>query len=201
MKQLADEGMTMVVVTHEMSFARRVANRVVVFERGAIVEEGPPQQIFDAPTPGADARFPRTSGLARMTQRLSNATLRKIAPGVVTPRYDRAKLAPRIVHLGIGAFFRAHGAMYTEDVLHARGGDWGIVGVSLQRPDQRDRMAPQDGLFTTLQRDGSGTSARVVGSVLSVLVALENPPAVVAFTGSPRHGNRFADGDRERLLP
>jgi polar amino acid transport system ATP-binding protein len=50
MKQLADEGMTMVVVTHEMSFARRVANRVVVFERGAIVEEGPPAQIFDAPT-------------------------------------------------------------------------------------------------------------------------------------------------------
>ena len=50
MKRLADEGMTMVVVTHEMSFARRVANRVVVFERGAIVEEGPPTQIFDAPT-------------------------------------------------------------------------------------------------------------------------------------------------------
>jgi len=49
MKRLADEGMTMVVVTHEMSFARRVANRVVVFERGAIVEEGPPAQIFDAP--------------------------------------------------------------------------------------------------------------------------------------------------------
>jgi polar amino acid transport system ATP-binding protein len=50
MKRLADEGMTMVVVTHEMSFARRVANRVVVFERGAIVEEGSPAQIFDAPT-------------------------------------------------------------------------------------------------------------------------------------------------------
>jgi polar amino acid transport system ATP-binding protein len=49
MKRLADEGMTMIVVTHEMSFARRVAHRVVVFERGAIVEAGPPMQIFDAP--------------------------------------------------------------------------------------------------------------------------------------------------------
>ena len=49
MKRLADEGMTMVVVTHEMSFARRVADRVVVFERGAIVEQGPPQQIFENP--------------------------------------------------------------------------------------------------------------------------------------------------------
>jgi polar amino acid transport system ATP-binding protein len=49
MKQLAEEGMTMLVVTHEMSFARSVADRVVVFERGTIVEEGPPAQIFDAP--------------------------------------------------------------------------------------------------------------------------------------------------------
>ena len=50
MKKLAQEGMTMIVVTHEMSFARRVANWVVVFENGAILEEGPPSQIFDNPT-------------------------------------------------------------------------------------------------------------------------------------------------------
>jgi polar amino acid transport system ATP-binding protein len=49
MKRLAEEGMTMIVVTHEMTFARRVADRVVVFERGAIIEEGPPAQIFEAP--------------------------------------------------------------------------------------------------------------------------------------------------------
>jgi polar amino acid transport system ATP-binding protein len=49
MKQLAEEGMTMLVVTHEMNFARRVADHVVVFERGAIIEQGPPRQIFDAP--------------------------------------------------------------------------------------------------------------------------------------------------------
>ncbi len=49
MKRLAEEGMTMIVVTHEMTFARRVADRVVVFEHGAIIEEGLPAQIFDAP--------------------------------------------------------------------------------------------------------------------------------------------------------
>jgi polar amino acid transport system ATP-binding protein len=49
MKRLADEGMTMVVVTHEMSFARRVANWVVVFDHGKVVEQGSPEQIFDAP--------------------------------------------------------------------------------------------------------------------------------------------------------
>jgi polar amino acid transport system ATP-binding protein len=50
MRNLANEGMTMIVVTHEMSFARRVANWVVVFERGQLLEQGPPQQIFEAPT-------------------------------------------------------------------------------------------------------------------------------------------------------
>jgi polar amino acid transport system ATP-binding protein len=50
MKQLALEGMTMVVVTHEMAFARRVGNWIVVMDRGAIVEQGSPDQIFDAPT-------------------------------------------------------------------------------------------------------------------------------------------------------
>ena len=49
MKRLADEGMTMVVVTHEMMFARRVANWVVVFDHGKVVEQGPPEQLFDHP--------------------------------------------------------------------------------------------------------------------------------------------------------
>ena len=49
MKQLAKEGMTMVVVTHEMGFAREVANRVFFMDGGGILEEGPPEQIFDHP--------------------------------------------------------------------------------------------------------------------------------------------------------
>jgi polar amino acid transport system ATP-binding protein len=54
MRQLAAEGMTMVVVTHEMDFARDVADRVVFMDQGNIVEEGPPQKVFTAP------RSPRT---------------------------------------------------------------------------------------------------------------------------------------------
>jgi polar amino acid transport system ATP-binding protein len=49
MKQLADEGMTMVVVTHEMSFARRVGDWVAVFDLGCVIEQGPPKQIFEVP--------------------------------------------------------------------------------------------------------------------------------------------------------
>ena len=50
MKNLAKEGMTMVVVTHEMGFAKEVAHRVVFMDEGVIIEEGTPAQVFDAPT-------------------------------------------------------------------------------------------------------------------------------------------------------
>jgi polar amino acid transport system ATP-binding protein len=50
MKELAHEGMTMVVVSHEMGFAREVANRVVMMDEGVVVEEGTPEQVFSAPT-------------------------------------------------------------------------------------------------------------------------------------------------------
>ncbi|MBE7473601.1 MAG: polar amino acid ABC transporter ATP-binding protein [Anaerolineae bacterium] len=49
MRQLADEGMTMLCVTHEMSFAHDVAHRIVFMEGGVIAEEGPPQQLFENP--------------------------------------------------------------------------------------------------------------------------------------------------------
>jgi len=50
MKSLATEGMTMVVVTHEMAFAREVSNRVLFIDQGVIMEQGPPAQIFGSPT-------------------------------------------------------------------------------------------------------------------------------------------------------
>jgi polar amino acid transport system ATP-binding protein len=57
MKELAREGMTMIVVTHEMGFAREVADRVVFFDGGHIVETGPPEQIFGAPTQARTREF------------------------------------------------------------------------------------------------------------------------------------------------
>jgi polar amino acid transport system ATP-binding protein len=57
MRQLADDGMTMLVVTHEMGFARRVADRVVFMDGGVIVEEGPPDQVLDAPRQDRTKKF------------------------------------------------------------------------------------------------------------------------------------------------
>ena len=60
MRQLADDGMTMMVVTHEMAFAEDVADRVIVMDHGAVVEEGPPGRIFSNPeTPRARAFLTR----------------------------------------------------------------------------------------------------------------------------------------------
>ena len=49
MKELVDDGMTMIVVTHEMGFARSAADRLVMFDHGVILEEGPPEQLMGAP--------------------------------------------------------------------------------------------------------------------------------------------------------
>jgi len=54
MKQLAHEGMTMIVVTHEMGFAREVSDRVLFMDGGVVVEEGTPEEVFDSP------KHPRT---------------------------------------------------------------------------------------------------------------------------------------------
>ncbi len=84
--------------------------------------------------------------------------------------YARSQVTPGIVHLGIGAFHRAHMAVYIDDLL-ADDPSWGILGASLKRPDTRQALAPQDFLYTLALRSGSGTSTRIIGSVLDVLDA------------------------------
>jgi polar amino acid transport system ATP-binding protein len=59
MRELAEEGMTMLVVTHEMGFARQVADRVIFMDEGVIVEEGPPSQVIDDPVHERTRRFLR----------------------------------------------------------------------------------------------------------------------------------------------
>jgi len=116
--------------------------------------------------------------------RLSMATLGQLRPGVVVPRYDRAAVTPGIVHLGIGAFHRAHQAVVLDDVLE-RDSSWGIVGASLRRPDTREALAPQDGLYTVLTKDGDARSPRIVGSVLGVLDGVREKPALLQRMADP----------------
>ena len=101
--------------------------------------------------------------------RLSRSSLDRLPAGIARPAYPIDAVGIGIVHLGIGAFHRAHQAIYTDDALATRGGDWGICGVSLRSPDVRDRLAPQDNLYTSIEKSSAGVRRRVIGSVREVL--------------------------------
>lgn len=120
------------------------------------------------------------------SKHLSDNTLRSLSTGVTTPAYDRDKVAPGIVHLGVGAFHRAHQAAYVDDCLGAGETGWGIVGVSLRSADTRDALSPQDGLYTLAVRSSAGEQLRIIGSIGAMLVAPENPGAVLAALADPR---------------
>ncbi|HUD94145.1 mannitol dehydrogenase family protein [Sphingobium sp.] len=117
--------------------------------------------------------------------RLSNETLAGLPADVVRPAYNRAAVTCGVVHLGIGAFHRAHQAVVFDDALIAGDLRWGITAASLRSPAVRDQMAPQDGLYTMLVRDGSAEQARILGVVQQVIVAPEEPQALLAALASP----------------
>ena len=118
--------------------------------------------------------------------RLDLSTVDRLAPGVGRPRYAIRDVGIGIVHLGIGAFHRAHQAMYTDDALAEAGGAWGICGVSLRSPDVRERMAPQNGLYTSIEKSPDGVRRRVIGSVREVLFEREQHDAVFRRLTAPQ---------------
>jgi len=101
--------------------------------------------------------------------RLDLATVEQLPSGIARPAYDVRDVGIGIVHLGIGAFHRAHQAVYTDDALGQAGGRWGICGVSLRSAGVRNRMAPQNGLYTSIEKSAEGIRRRIVGSVREVL--------------------------------
>lgn len=115
--------------------------------------------------------------------RLNAVSYPAAVPGVALPAYDRDKVTVGVVHFGPGAFHRAHQAFYFDQLL-AKDPRWGICAVSLKSPGVRDALQPQDGLYTLAQLD-TETTFRVVGSILEVLVAPEDPPSVFARLAAP----------------
>ena len=115
--------------------------------------------------------------------RLSEATVQPAA--ATLPAYDRAAVRIGVVHLGIGAFHRAHQAVVFDDALASGDLRWGVLGASLRSPGVRDLLAPQDGLYSLLVRDGAEETVRVIGAVRGVVVAAEDPAALVEAMASP----------------
>src|SRR6185312_2012107 len=116
--------------------------------------------------------------------RLSRRTLAALPADIRRPGFDPARLDTGVVHLGIGAFARAHLACYTEPLL-AADPRWGILGVSLRRPDTRDALAPQDWLYACAERDGDGERIAAMAPLTGVLAASENPKETIARLADP----------------
>jgi fructuronate reductase len=104
-----------------------------------------------------------------------------------TPRLQRHDKppAPGILHLGPGAFFRAFLAPWTDEAMRMAGGDWGIIAVSLQSAMARDQLIPQDCVYTALERGPDGDIARQINAITNVMVAPEDPAAVVMAMADP----------------
>ena len=90
-----------------------------------------------------------------------------------------------IIHLGLGAFYRAHGAIYIAEAMAHSRGDWGIIGVNLIRPDQRDLLKPQGFAYTAVELSPTSEVSQVINVLNDVLVARENPVAVLQAMASP----------------
>jgi fructuronate reductase len=114
-------------------------------------------------------------------RRLALDALSELAPRVRRPHYDRARLAIGVAHIGMGAFHRCHQAEYTDDMLEALFGDWGVVGINLHPPRLGELLAPQDHLYSRTLRRGARSETRLIGSILRSVDIVDAPSAEAAI--------------------
>ena len=129
------------------------------------------------------------------------------------PAYDRRKLTPGIVHIGLGNFHRAHMAVYLDDLFATgEGHDWAILGAGVRESDarMRDALLAQDCLSTVIELDPSGRSARRVGSMIGFLPVEPDNAALIAAMTRPEirivsltvtEGGYFTDPATGRFNP
>src|SRR3954453_204061 len=141
---------------------------------------------------------------------LGNDTLPYHAASMAVPTCDRARLTPRaVVPISVGSFPRARQAMYFDE-LAQRGisSDWSVTGVGLHRPQMRDVLTAQDGLYTGVARGAAADEARVVGAIVGYVFAPQDGSAVVDALSDPRTrvvtltitASAYRQADPERAL-
>lgn len=120
--------------------------------------------------------------------KLCNETLSNLPKDVITPSYDREKVKPRIVHLGFGAFHRAHKAVYADILATEHGSDWGYCEVNLIGGEQQiNDLNQQNLLYSVAEMAAEGWSGRVVGVVRRALHAeVDGIEAVLEAMAEPQ---------------
>lgn len=109
-------------------------------------------------------------------------------PPVMMPAYDRSRLRPGIVHIGLGNFHRAHMAVYLDDLFAlGESHDWAILGAGVRAPDaaMRDALVAQDCLSTVIELDPKGRRARRVGAMVGFLPVQPDNAALIAAMADP----------------
>ncbi|WP_035878074.1 mannitol dehydrogenase family protein [Cupriavidus sp. amp6] len=117
--------------------------------------------------------------------RLAQRTLCSADAGVRLPGYDRSRLSRGVVHIGLGAFHRAHQALYTEAAIRDGDTRWGVVGVSLREPRMARALTAQDCLYAVIERQGAEAAGRIVGALVQALYAPHAPEQVIGAIADP----------------
>ena len=115
---------------------------------------------------------------------IGGGTLAQV-PAAARPLVPPGTARTGIVHLGLGAFHRAHQAVYTEQAVARGGGDWGIAAVAPRSIDVVDALRAQDLLFSVTSLASSGNTTRVIGALSEVLHAASDPEAVISKIADP----------------
>jgi fructuronate reductase len=114
--------------------------------------------------------------------RLTEASLHAVRSGTILPTYDRGATRFGIVHIGPGAFHRAHQAFYVDTLLHSDK-RWAISALSLKSTGLRDALGAQQGLYTLVEL-GAVPRARVIGAIRELLVGSTDADAAFARLGA-----------------
>lgn len=117
--------------------------------------------------------------------RLSDATINHLSPDVDRSAFDRNIQDVGIVHFGLGAFTRAHQAIFTDSAMAAGETGWMITGVSLRSTVVAEQLNPQDGLYLIAEQSGEGTRYRLGRAIREVLTASENSAGIIDALAAP----------------
>lgn len=117
---------------------------------------------------------------------METLSLSSILPANVSqPTYNRKLLKPGIVHIGLGAFHRAHQAVFTQKAIEKTFGAWGIVAINLRSAEPVNALQEQDGLYSVITRSAEGDKADIIGVTVDWILAADRGGDVLAYLSSP----------------
>ena len=108
-----------------------------------------------------------------------------VSASLALPGYDRSQVATGVVHLGLGAFHRAHQAIVFDALLAGGDARWGVLGVAMRSTELADALARQDGLYTLQIASAAGRRWQIAGAIQHTCIAARESEQVIASIAAP----------------